>query len=116
MSNILPPYRKYNYKITLTKPLPNSFSPLYRQSTAKLQLTKEYLLENLAKGFIINLNNLFASPVLFVKKLGLDKLRFYINFKKLNTLIKNNLYLILRINKLLTKISKAKVFTKLDIR
>ena len=57
----------------------------------------------------------FASLVLFVKKAN-KSLRFYIDYYKLNALIKNDLYSILYINKFLNKVSKAKVFTKLDIR
>ena len=114
--NTLALYRLYNYKIVLTELLLNNYSPLYRQSTKELKVTKEYLLENLAKGFIVNSNSPFVLLVLFVKKPNSNKLRFYIDFRKLNILTKNNPYPILRIDKLLARISKAKVFTKLDIR
>jgi hypothetical protein len=46
---------------------------------------KQYLLENLEKGFIINSDSPFASPILFVKKAD-GKLRFCINYQKLNGL------------------------------
>jgi len=114
--NTLALYRLYNYKIILTELLPNNYSPLYRQSTEELKVTKEYLLENLTKRFIINLNSLFILPVLFVKKPNNNKLRFYIDFRKLNILTKNDSYPIPKIDKLLAKISKTKVFTKLNIR
>ena len=115
-SDTLAPHRSYDHKIVLTEPLPNSYSPLYRQSTEELKVTKEYLLENLAKGFIVNSNSPFASPVLFVKKPNSDKLRFCIDFRKLNMLTRNDPYPIPRIDELLARMSKAKVFTKLDIR
>jgi transposase InsO family protein len=115
-SDLLPPHRSYDHKITLEEPLPNHFSPLYRQSTEELQATKEYLLENLKKGFIVNSNSPFASPVLFVKKAGSNKLRFCIDFRKLNSLTRNDPYPIPRIDELLSRVCKAKFFTKLDIR
>ena len=115
-SDQLPPHRSYDHKITLHEPLPNSFSPLYRQSTEELQATKRYLMENLDKGFIVNSNSPFASPVLFVKKANSDKLRFCIDFRKLNALTRNDPYPIPRIDELLSRIGKAKVFSKLDIR
>ena len=83
--------------------------------TEELKATKEYLLEYLAKGFITNLNSPFISLVLFIKKPYSNKLRFCINFRKLNALTVTDPYPIPRINKLLARISKAKVFTKLDI-
>jgi hypothetical protein len=72
-------------------------------------------MENLNKGFIVNSSSPFASLVLFVKKAN-RSLCFYINYQKLNSLTRNDLYLIPRIDKLLNRVSKAKVFTKLDIR
>jgi hypothetical protein len=45
-----------------------SHSPLYYQTIEELLVIKEYLLENLDKGFIIPSLALFASPILFIKK------------------------------------------------
>jgi hypothetical protein len=114
-SNRLPPHRAYDHKIHLEAPLPNAFSPLYRQSTSELQATKEYLLENLDKGFIVNSKSPFASPILFVKKSD-GSLRFCIDYRKLNSLTRNDPYPIPRIDELLARVSKAKYYTKLDIR
>jgi hypothetical protein len=111
----LPPHRPYDHKIILEGPLPDAYSPLYRQSTKELRLTKEYLIEHLSKGFIEASQSPFASPVLFVAKLG-GGLRFCIDYRRLNTLTRKDAYPIPRINELLTRVSKAKVFTKLDIR
>ena len=53
-SNTLPPYWLYDYKIEIKLDKENTFgfSPLYQQSTTKLQVTKQYIIENLHKGFI----------------------------------------------------------------
>ena len=54
VSDILPPHRLYDYKIKidLGKEDTFSYSPLRQQFTAKLQAIKQYLLNNLDKGFI----------------------------------------------------------------
>ena len=111
----MPPHRKYDHIIQLEEPLPPYFSPLYRQSTAKLKATKEYLIENLKKGFIVNSLSIFASPILFVKKANGD-LRFCVDYRKLNSLTRNDPFPIPRIDELVTRVSKATIFTKLDIR
>ena len=76
---------------------------------------KEYLTEYLSHGFITVSNYLYTSPMLFVKKPG-SGLQFCIDYCKLNTLTKKDAYLIPRIDELLARVSKAKIFTKLDIR
>ena len=54
-------------------------SPLYRQTTKELLAIKEYLIDNLDKGFIILSLAPFASPILFVKKPN-RLLQFYIDY------------------------------------
>jgi hypothetical protein len=83
-------------------------------TTEKLFAVKEYLLENLYKGFIVLSSFLFASPVLFVVKPN-SSLRFYVNYYKLNSLTKKDQYLLPLINKTLVRIVNAKIFTKLNI-
>ncbi|KAL2064509.1 hypothetical protein VTL71DRAFT_3646 [Oculimacula yallundae] len=114
-SNVLPPHRHYDHKIILEAPLPDSYSPLYRQSTEELKVIKEYLIENLDKGFIESSQSPFASPVLFVKKAD-GGLRFCIDYRRLNTLTRKDAYPIPRIDELLARVFKARIFIKLDIR
>jgi transposase InsO family protein/predicted aspartyl protease len=115
-SNRLPPHRDYDHKIELESPLPSSYSPLYRQSTTELQVLKQYILENLDRGFIEPAGQVpFASPVLFVKKPD-GSLRLCVDYRKLNALTRKDAYPIPRIDELLARVSKAKVFTKLDVQ
>ncbi|CAG8982090.1 hypothetical protein HYALB_00013971 [Hymenoscyphus albidus] len=67
-------------------------SPLCKQSLAELEAIREYLRENLAKGFIAPSNAPYASPVLFDR------------------------YPLPLIEETLARLAKAKIFTKLDIR
>ena len=70
--------------------------------------------ENLKKDFIVLNSTPFAFSVLFVKKANGD-LRFYIDYRKLNINTKKDRYLLPLINKILARINKAVMFTKLDI-
>ena len=73
-------------------------------STEELLATKEYILKNLYKGFIEHSHVPFTTPVLFIKKAN-SRLRFYIDFRKLNNLTRKDRYLLPLIDKTLTRIS-----------
>ena len=111
----LPPHRSYNYKITLEKDKTLGYSPLYKISTAELEILKEHLEEDLHKGFISPSQAPWASPVLFVLKPG-GGLRFCVDYRKLNSITKKDRYPIPLIDEILARINIKKIFTKLDIR
>src|SRR5450432_416806 len=114
-SDKLPPNRSYDYQIELTEENQLSYSPLYKMTIEELEVVKQYLIDNLAKGFIEPSQAPFASPVLFVKKPN-GELRFCIDFRKLNQITRKDQYPLPLIDETLARIGKAKVFTKLDIR
>jgi transposase InsO family protein/predicted aspartyl protease len=114
-SDLLPPHRPYDHQIHLDKPNDLSYSPLYKMTAEELEEVKRYLLENLAKGFIEPSQSPYAAPILFVKKSD-GRLRFCIDFRKLNELTRKDQYPLPLIDELLARISQAKIFTKLDIR
>jgi hypothetical protein len=89
-----------NHKIKLTQANSLSYSLLYRITTEKLLVVKEYLLENLYKGFIMLSSSPFVSPVLFVVKLN-SSLRFCVDYYKLNSLTKKDQHLLFLIDKTL---------------
>jgi hypothetical protein len=84
-------------------------------TTEELLAVKEYLLENLYKGFIVPSSSFFASPVLFVAKPN-GSLRFCVDYRKLNSLTKKDQHPLPLIDETLARIANAKIFTKLDIR
>ena len=84
-------------------------------TTKELFTIKEYLLENLYKGFIVPNNSPFTSPILFIAKPN-SALHFYIDYCKFNSLIKKDQHPLLLIDKTLARIANTKIFTKLDIR
>ena len=57
----------------------------------------------------------YTSPVLFTPKPN-GGWRFYMDYRKLNRIIKKDKYPSPLINKIFHRVAKAKVFTKLNIR
>jgi RNase H-like domain found in reverse transcriptase/Reverse transcriptase (RNA-dependent DNA polymerase)/Integrase zinc binding domain/Integrase core domain/Retroviral aspartyl protease len=114
-SDKLPPSRSYDHRIHLESDHTLGYSPLWSQTTEELKATKQYLLDNLDKGFIAPSQAPFSSPILFVKKAN-GSLRFCIDFRKLNALTKKDRYPLPLIDETLARLNRAKVFTKLDIR
>lgn len=111
----LPEHRPYDHKIVLEEPLPNTFSPLYKQNLEELIATKQWVMDNLRFGFIEASKSPFASPILCVRKPN-GGLRICVDYRKLNNLTRKDAYPIPRIDELLSRPSKAKIFTKFDIR
>jgi hypothetical protein len=102
--DLLPSHCPYNHKIHLESNVLLGYSPLYNQSIDELCITKQYLVDNLGKGFIVLSQAPYASLILFVKKPSRG-LRFYIDFRKLNTLTHKDCYLLPLINETLARIS-----------
>ncbi len=107
-------HRSYNHKIELEDESQSSRSQLYFMLSHKLQKIKKYLEENLKKKFITFSKALFASSILFVKKKD-DSLRFCMNYRKLNALIKRDRYSIFLIDEVLAWIQDSKYLTWLNI-
>jgi hypothetical protein len=110
----LPVRRTYDHKIELIKDKQHRFSPLYSMSQDELKVLRKYLEDNLLKGFIRASSSLVASPVIFVKK-PRGGLRFCVDYRALNAVTVKNRYLIPLIQETLSRLSKAKYYTKLDI-
>jgi len=104
----------YDHKIELEDEDQSSRSRLYFMLNHKLQKIKKYLEENLKKKFIILSKAFFASSILFVEKKD-DSLRFCVNYRKLNALIKRDHYSIFLIDEVLAWIQDSKYLTRLDI-
>ncbi len=114
MTDQLPPHRSYDHKIELTGEKTPSRSRLYHMSGYKLQKVKNYLIEHLNKSFISFSSTSYASLILFVEKKD-DSLRFCVDYRKLNALIKRNRYSLLLIDETLACIQGSKYLTRLNI-
>ena len=79
-ADTLPQSQLFDYKLYFDRPKPLILSAyLYKISTQELEKIREYLVENLRKGFIRLSNLAYLLLVLFIKKKD-KSLRFYINY------------------------------------
>jgi hypothetical protein len=107
--DILSLHRKHDHRIKFEKDheSDHEYASLYNLSEEELQLMKKYLKEHLNKNFIESSTAFYASFILFAKKSD-DELRFCVNYRKLNAIIKKNRYSTSLIAETIARLSKAK--------
>ena len=112
----LPPHRGHlDHHIPLEEGAKPVFGPIYNLSETELQVLKDYIDENLRKGFIRPSSSPFGSPVLFVKKPD-GSLRLCVDYRALNRVTIKNRYPIPLISELIDRFKSKKRFTRLDVR
>ena len=113
-ADTLPEHGPQDHAINLQEGTHAPTSALYGMSHNEAKELRRYLDENLAKGFIRASRSDAAAPVLFVKKPG-GGLRFCVDYRGLNAVTVKNRYPLPLISETLNRLSRAKIFTKLDI-
>jgi hypothetical protein len=108
-ADMLSSHRKHDHRIELKtdKEEEHDYASLYNLSKEELQLVKKYLKKLLDKGFIESSTTLYASLILFAKKSD-DELRFCVDYRKLNAIIKKNRYSIFLIAETIARLFKTK--------
>ncbi len=114
MINQLSLHRFYDHKIELINEETLSRSKLYQMFNHKLQKIKKYLIKHLNKEFIFFSFASYVSLILFIEKKD-ESLRFCVNYRKLNALIKRDHYSLLLIDETLAHIQESKYLTRLNI-
>jgi hypothetical protein len=110
----LPPHRSYDHKIRLTSNKKLPFGKIYSISREELQALRDWLDENLRKGFIRPSSSPITSPVLFVKKPG-GGLRLYMDYRALNEVSVKDRYPLPLIKETLNNLEGMKYFIKINI-
>lgn len=110
----LPPHRSYDHKIPLTPGKEPPFGPMYSMSREELETLRAWLGDNLKKGFIRPSTSPAAAQVLFTKKKN-GSLRLCVDYRGLNAITIKNRYPIPLISETLTKLAKAKYYTRFDV-
>jgi hypothetical protein len=111
----LPQHGPWDHDIPLEEGKEPPFSPIYQMSEADLGTLREYIDENLAKGFIRPSTSPAGSPVLFVPKKD-GKKRLCVDYRKLNAITVKDRYALPLADELRDRLVGAKIFTKLDLR
>jgi len=114
MTDQLSSHYLYDHKIKLIDEKMSSWSHLYHMSDYKLQKMKNYLIKYLNKNFISFSLISYASFILFIKKKD-DSLRFCVNYRKFNALIKQDRYFLFLIDETFAHIQDSKYLTQLNI-
>jgi len=111
----LPPDREVEFAIELIPGTPPISRRPYQMPPNELTELKNQLNELLDKGFIRPSSSEWGCPALFVKKKD-QSLRMCVDYRPLNAVTIKNKYLLPRIDILFDQLSKAKVFSKIDLR
>jgi len=115
VAEVLPPHRSYDHKIPLKEGFTPPFGPLYSLSKPELQALRQWIDENLSKGFIRASSSPAGAPILFVKKKD-GSLRLCVDYRGLNEGTIKNRYPLPLIRETLLQLSKARYYTTLDVR
>jgi hypothetical protein len=107
--DILSFHKKHDHRIKLKKDheSKHEYASLYNLSENELLLIKKYLKKHLNKNFIESSIAFYASSILFVKKSD-DELRFCVDYRKLNAIIKKNKCSIFLIVETIARLFKTK--------
>ena len=103
-----------DHEIMLEKDNNLSLSSLYSMLLKQFNIMKIYLKDYLQKEFIVSSDALYASSVLFAKK-SKEEWQFYVNYHKLNEIIKKNYYSLSLIEETMTRLARVKIFIKFNI-
>jgi hypothetical protein len=76
---------------------------------------RRYIDENLAKGYIRAFKSLAKYSILFVSKKN-EKLRIYVDYRKLNEITIKNRYILSLIYEMQNRIREVKYFIRLNLR
>lgn len=112
----LPPHRDCDHAIPIEPGSKVPFGPLYTLSQAELKALREYLDDNLAKGFIRKSESPAGAPVLFTAKKDGKSLRLCVDYRALNKITVKNRCPLPLISETLDRLSSARIFTKLDLK
>jgi hypothetical protein len=109
---------KHDHRIELKEEkekFDHEYVSLYRMSDDELLLIKQYLEKHLNKNFIKSNSISYLSSVLFARKSS-DELRFCVDYRKLNAITKKNRYSFFLISKIIARLIKTQLITKINIR
>lgn len=113
--NKLPPSRgEFDHRITVKDPSSKPpKQPAIRLKPAHARVMKETLDKLMNEGKIRRSTSPYAAPAFIVEQ-G-DKQRMVVNYEKLNSLTDTNATSLPHVDELIARLSKAKVFSKIDL-
>ncbi|QRW20379.1 Retrotransposable element Tf2 protein [Rhizoctonia solani] len=114
-SSKLPPHQPYDIAIELLPDAKPQHGPIYSLGPREDAELKETIEKQLKAGLIQPSKSPMASPILFVKKKN-GKLRMCVDYRRLNSMTKKNVYPLPLPQNLIEKLQGAKIFSKFDLK
>ena len=111
----LAPHREYDLCIDLEEGASPPLGTVYSLSQTELGALRTFIDEHLSYGFIKQSTSAHGAPVLFIRKKD-GSLRLCVDYRGLNKLTKKDCYPLPLISDLLDSPSKAKIYSKIDLR
>lgn len=111
----LAPINKHAHAIDLEGAAIPPYGPIYPLAEPELEVLREYLDDAIARGWIRPSSSPTGAPILFVPKKG-GQLRLCVDYRALNRITRKNRAPLPLIGEILDRLSKAKIYTKLDLR
>jgi hypothetical protein len=111
----LPEHRKFDISIDLIPGATVPWGPIYNLTEPELATLRDYLSENLKRGFIRPSKSSAGVPILFVKKKD-GSLRLCVDYRALNAVTIPNRVPLPLLDSLLPRLRSARVFSKIDLR
>jgi hypothetical protein len=111
----LPKHQPWDHEIVLEEGKTPPFGPIYQLSEKELEACRKQLDKDLKKGYIRPSTSPAGFPILFVPKKN-GPPRMCVDYRKLNDITVKNRYPLPNITELRDRLSRAKVFTALDLR
>jgi hypothetical protein len=102
------------HKITLIDPKP-VFVPPYRKSAAEQAIIQKETSTLYEANLIRKSRSAYCAPVIIVKKKG-GQPRMVLNYKKLNSVMKTEIWPLPRIDDILEKLAQSTIFSKIDLK
>jgi hypothetical protein len=91
------------------------YGPIYPLSPRELAALKEFLEENLEKGFIQESKSPAGAPILFAPKKD-GSLQLCVDYRGLNAITIKNRYPLPLITEIMDQVTRANYFSKIDLK
>jgi transposase InsO family protein len=114
-SEKLSEHAAWDHEIGLEPGTSPRFFPTYKLTETESVALKEFVQENLRKGYIRPSQSSAGYPVLFIPKKN-GKLRMCIDYRQLNSITRKDRYPLPLISEIQDRIGNAQIFTKIDLR
>ena len=111
----LAPHRDIDLAIELQPGKEPPYGPIYPLSQTELAALREFLEENLAKGFIQESKSPAGAPILFAPKKD-GSLRLCVDYRGLNSITIKNRYPLPLITEIMDRVTGAKYFSKINLK